>query len=183
MWEHVKSSRPYSCNYNNDIKNFAFAVFNFRSFPGPWHPPRNVDSHNHRSSIGNYYRLLIRDLKDTKQTSRFFRESQQHSKEIGNIILEACASKSSFGLCEFKGGRLTRDGPTILQVEDIGLAMEHLRSGYPALIQKRHNVEVELTGLYDEIAGKVNQFECAVITPIPPTIEAKEDDYSPEREL
>jgi hypothetical protein len=66
-----------------------------------------------------------------KQRNQFFREYRDHSKVLAKVILEGFGNDSGiFGLCKYDKGKLQRNNPKIPEIENIGLATEHLKNGY-----------------------------------------------------
>ena len=117
-----------------------------------------------------------------KQRNRFFRKYRDHSKVLAKVILEGFGNDSGiFGLCKYDNGKLQRNNPTIPEIENIGLAREHLKNGYVVIWSKKEEAEKVAVGAYDNIENLINQYEKIVSDSIPSSyFIARNDGYSPD---
>ena len=117
-----------------------------------------------------------------KQRNQFFREYRDHSKVLAKVILEGFGNDSGiFGLCKYDNGKLQRNNPKIPEIENIGLAREHLKNGYVGIWSKKEEAEKVAVGAYDNIENLINQYEKIVSDSIPRSFFiARNDGYSPD---
>ncbi len=117
-----------------------------------------------------------------KQRNRFFRKYRDHSKVLAKIILDGFGNNSGiFGLCKYDNGKLQRNNPAIPEIENIGLAREHLKNGYVSIWSKKEEAEKVAIGAYNNIENLIIQYERIVSDSIPSSFFiAQNDEYSPD---
>ena len=121
-------------------------------------------------------------MKDAEQRNRFFREYRDHSKALAKVILEGFGNDSGiFGLCKYDNGKFQRNNPKIPEIENIGLATEHLKNGYADIWGRKEKAEKVAIDAYDNIENLINQYEKIVSDSIPKSFFiARNDEYSPD---
>lgn len=117
-----------------------------------------------------------------KQRNRFFRKYRDHSKVLAKVILDGFGNNSGiFGLCKYDNGKFQRNNPTIPEIENIGLAKEHLKNGYVGIWSKKEEAEKVAVSAYDNIENLINHYEKIVSDSIPSSFfVSRNDGYSPD---
>jgi len=105
-----------------------------------------------------------------------------HNKGIAKVILAGFGNNSGiFGFCTYDNGKLQRKNPEIPEIENIGLAREHLKSGYLAIWDKKEKAEKVAIDAYDSIENLINQYQKIVFDSIPKSFFIdRNDEYSPD---